>query len=133
MASEPTPIDEYLRSVDEPRRATLEELRSTIRSIVPGAEEVISYRLPAFRVDGEVIAGFSATAKGCSYYPFSGRTLTTLAEDLRGYSQTKGALHFTPDKPLPKTLVRKLIKARLGEVAVGRGRTSSTKRTAKSR
>jgi uncharacterized protein YdhG (YjbR/CyaY superfamily) len=100
---------------------------------VPGAEEVISYRLPAFRADGEVIAGFSATAKGCSYYPFSGRTLTTLAEDLRGYSQTKGALHFAPDKPLPKTLVRKLIKARLGEFAVGRGRTSSPKRTAKSR
>jgi len=51
----------------------------------------------------------------CSYYPFSGRTLKTLAKELKGYSQTKSALHFDPKKGLPTTLVRKLLKARLAE------------------
>jgi uncharacterized protein YdhG (YjbR/CyaY superfamily) len=62
-----------------------------------------------------VVAGFSATAKGCSYFPFSGTTLRTLADDLRKYDQTKSSLHFRPDAPLPSALVRKLIRARLGE------------------
>jgi uncharacterized protein YdhG (YjbR/CyaY superfamily) len=108
-------IDGYLAKVRGDRRIALDKLRKTIRSIVPKAEECISYRMPAFRFDGAVIAGFQATAKGCSYYPFSGTTLRTLAEDLRGYDMTKSALHFSPDRPLPATLVRKLIKARIAE------------------
>jgi uncharacterized protein YdhG (YjbR/CyaY superfamily) len=62
-----------------------------------------------------VVAGFSATAKGCSYFPFSGSTLGTLADQLRGFEQTKSSLHFDPEKPLPVTLVRSLLKARIAE------------------
>jgi uncharacterized protein YdhG (YjbR/CyaY superfamily) len=108
-------IDEYLASVDLVNRALLEELRETIRAVVPEVEECISYRIPAFRYDGRVIAGFSATSKGCSYYPFSGRTLKTLARDIEGYGATKSALHFGRDKPLPASLVKKLLKARIAE------------------
>lgn len=108
-------IDDYLSGVPADQRALLGKLRKTIRSIVPKARECISYRIPAFRVDGRVIAGFKATARGCSYYPFSGRTLRTLAGDLRAFDQTKSALHFGPDRPLPAALVRKLIRARLAE------------------
>jgi uncharacterized protein YdhG (YjbR/CyaY superfamily) len=108
-------IDDYLAGVSAEKRAVLSKLRKTIRSVVPKAEECISYRLPAFRLDGRVIAGFSATAKGCSYFPFSGRTLRTLAADVRAYDQTKSALHFGPDRPLPASLVRKLLKARIAE------------------
>jgi uncharacterized protein YdhG (YjbR/CyaY superfamily) len=110
-----TTIDEYLATVTGERRAALDKLRKTILTIVPRAEECISYRMPAFRLDGKVVAGFAATAKGCSYYPFSGRTLQTLAAELGSYSQTKGALHFEVSRPLPATLVRKLIKARIAE------------------
>ena len=78
-------------------------------------QECISYRIPAFRVNGVVIAGFCATAKGCSYFPFSGSTLRSLARDVSRYDQTKGSLHFSPDEPLPITLVRKLIKVRIAE------------------
>jgi uncharacterized protein YdhG (YjbR/CyaY superfamily) len=109
-------IDEYLAAVSGPRRLALDGLRKTIRSIVPEAEECISYGIPAFRLRGAVVAGFSATAKGCSYFPFSGSTLRTLAGDLRGYEQTKSALHFGPDEPLPAALVRKLIKVRIDEI-----------------
>jgi uncharacterized protein YdhG (YjbR/CyaY superfamily)/TfoX/Sxy family transcriptional regulator of competence genes len=108
-------IDAYLVRLNPTNRALLEELRTTIRAAVPQAEECISYRLPAFRLEGRIIAGFSATSKGCSYYPFSGTTLKTLAEVVEGYDQTKGALHFGPDNPLPKSLVRQLLRARIAE------------------
>ena len=68
-------IDEYLAGVPRPQRAVLEEVRQTIRSIVPDSEECISYAIPAFRLDGRIVAGFAARAKGCSYFPFSGSTL----------------------------------------------------------
>ena len=115
MARKITSIDGYLATVSGERRTTLETLRETIRSIIPKAEECISYRIPAFRLRGVVVAGFCATTKGCSYFPFSGSTLKNLASHLGGYEQTKSSLHFAPDQPLPVTLVRRLIKARIGE------------------
>jgi len=107
-------VDEYLRRIEEPKRRTLEALRSTILEIVPDAEQVISYRVPAFRIGGETVAGFAAFRDHLSYLPFSGSVLPDLADDLQGYTMTKSALHFSVDRPLPKTLVKKLIAVRLG-------------------
>ena len=115
MARKPTTIDEYLAAVKGEKRAALDKLRKTIRGIVPKAEECISYGIPAFRLDGNIVAGFAATKKGCSYFPFSGSTLGSLAEEVEDYEQTKSSLHFDPAAPLPATLVRKLIKARIAE------------------
>ena len=113
-----TTIDGYLATVPADRRAALQKLRKQIHAALPGAVECISYNMPAFRQNekGKVVAGFIATKGGCSYFPFSGTTLGTLAKDLKSYSQTKSALHFDPRKGLPATLVRKLIKARLAEL-----------------
>jgi uncharacterized protein YdhG (YjbR/CyaY superfamily) len=116
MAAKPTTIDDYLAKVTGEKQRALNELRRQLRVLIPKADECISYGLPAFRVDGTVVAGFAATAKGCSYYPFSGSTLANLADDLAGYSRTAGALHFKPQEPLPRALVRKLVKMRLSEV-----------------
>jgi uncharacterized protein YdhG (YjbR/CyaY superfamily) len=115
MARKPTTIDEYLAPVKGVKRAALDKLRETIRAIVPQAEERISYGMPAFRFNGKIVAGFAATAKGCSYFPFSGSTLRTLADELENYDKTKSSLHFDPAQPLPVTLVRKLIKTRVTE------------------
>ena len=115
MARKPTTIDEYLAAVKGEKRAALDKLRKTIRGIVPKAEECISYGIPAFSLDGNIVAGFAATKKGCSYFPFSGSTLGTLAEELEDYEQTKSSLHFDSAAPLPATLVRKLINARIAE------------------
>lgn len=109
-------IDRYLAGLDEPKRATLEALRRTILEIVPDAEQTISYRVPAFRVDGKTVAGFAAFKEHLSYLPFSGSVLRRLGADLDGYTMTKGALHFPVDRPLPKTLVEKLIRVRLDEI-----------------
>jgi len=114
-ASKPATIDAYFSTVKGERREALEVLRRTIRTIVPDAEECISYGIPAFRHDGRIVAGFQATATGCSYYPFSGTTLGTLKRELEGYAGTKSAVHFGPDRPLPVALVRKLIRARIAE------------------
>jgi uncharacterized protein YdhG (YjbR/CyaY superfamily) len=109
-------VDEYLRAVEEPKRSTLEALRGTILEIVPDAEQVISYRVPAFRVGGKTVAGFAAFSDHLSYLPFSGSVLAQLPYQLTGYTMTKSALHFPVDRPLPKTLVKKLIAVRLGEI-----------------
>ena len=106
-------IDEYLSALEEPNRGTLETLRQTILDIVPDAEQVISYRVPAFRVGGQTIAGFAAFKDHLSYLPFSGSVLPELADDLGDYAMTKSSLHFTPDRPLPRALVEKLITVRL--------------------
>ncbi len=112
----PTSIDDYLARVGDDTRALLQDLRKKIHRALPGAEECISYSMPAFRSKGHVVAGFAATARGGSYYPFSGTTLTTVAADLEGLSKTKSAVHFTADQPLSAALVRKLVKARLAEI-----------------
>jgi uncharacterized protein YdhG (YjbR/CyaY superfamily) len=108
-------VDEYLRGIEEPKRSTLEGLRRTILEVVPDAEQVISYRVPAFRVQGKTIAGFAAFKNHLSYLPFSGSVLPQLADELTGYTMTKSALHFPVDRPLPKPLVKKLIQTRLAE------------------
>jgi uncharacterized protein YdhG (YjbR/CyaY superfamily) len=80
---------------------------------VPEAEQVISYGLPAFRVDGRTVAGFAAFKNHLSYLPFSGSVLERLGDELEGYTMTKSALHFPVDRPLPKPLVKKLVALRL--------------------
>ena len=95
----------------------LQALRRTILEIIPEAEEVISYRVPAFRVQGKTVAGFAAFKTHLSYLPFSGSVLPRLADDLHGYTMTKSALHFPVDEPLPKALVQKLIAVRLDEAS----------------
>ena len=95
-------VDNYLRGVEEPKRSTLQALSRTILEIVPDAEEVTSYGVPAFRVRGKTVAGFAAFESHLSYLPFSGSVLEQLAPDLEGYTMTKSALHFPIDRPLPR-------------------------------
>jgi len=106
-------IDRYLAGVEEPKRATLSELRQTILGVVPDAEQGISYGVPAFKIRGKTIAGFAAFKHHLSYLPHSGSVFPELGDDLAGYSMSSGALRFDIDKPLPKELVAKLIAVRL--------------------
>jgi uncharacterized protein YdhG (YjbR/CyaY superfamily) len=86
-------VDAYLAEVDEPKRSTLQALRRTILEIVPDAEQLISYRIPAFRVQGKIVAGFAAFRNHLSYLPFSGSVLPQLADELHDHTMTKSA-HF---------------------------------------
>jgi len=107
-------IDEYLAALSDDQRAALEKLRKTIRAAAPEAEECISYGLPAFRLNG-VLVGFGATANHCAFYPMSGSTVAAYKDELKDYKTSKGTIRFAPDKPLPVSLVRKLVRARIAE------------------
>lgn len=106
-------IDDYLSGLDEAYRAALEDLRTDILAFVPDAEQCISYNMPAFRVDGKVVAGFAAFKKHLSYLPHSGAVIPQFRDELADYGGTDGSLHFTPDHPLPRELVGRLIQAKL--------------------
>jgi uncharacterized protein YdhG (YjbR/CyaY superfamily) len=106
-------IDRYLDALEEPKRTTLARLRQTILDKLPGAEQAISYGLPAFKVRGKTIAGFAAFKNHLSYLPHSGSVFPELKDELTGYTTSSGALRFRIDEPLPAPLVEKLIAVRL--------------------
>jgi len=105
-------VDRYLTSLEEPKRSTLDALRRTILDIVPEAEQCISYGVPAFRLQGKVIAGFAAFKNHLSYLPHSGSVFPELGDTIAHYKTSSGALQFPVDRPLPKALVKKLIAIR---------------------
>jgi uncharacterized protein YdhG (YjbR/CyaY superfamily) len=115
-------IDDYLASLDEPKRSTLGELRRTILGLVPEAEQCISYGSPAFKVEGKTIAGFAAFKHHLSYLPHSGSVIPQLADEVAGYVTSKGALQFPIDAPLPAELVEKLVSLRISQAFGGSSR-----------
>ncbi len=111
----PNAIDEYLAGVNTDQRVALEKLRKTIRAVAPKVEECISYGIPAFRLNGRSLVFFGAWANHCALYPGSSATLKKFRNDLKGFQTSKGTIRFSPDKPLPLALVKKLVKARMAE------------------
>ena len=116
MAGKPKTIDEYLAAVSDDQRAALEKLRKTIKAAAPKAEECINYGLAAFRLNGKNLVAFGASAKHCSFHPMDGHTVDTFKDELKDFDTSKGTIRFAADKPLPATLVRKLVKARIAEI-----------------
>jgi len=112
-------IDEYLAPLAPGQRAALEKLRRDIRAAAPGAEECISYQIPAFRLDGKLLVAFGAAAKHCAFYP-GAFPIEALASDLAAYDTSKGTIRFPEDEPLPAALVRKIVRARIAEQGAGR-------------
>jgi uncharacterized protein YdhG (YjbR/CyaY superfamily) len=109
----PTSVDEYLAAVaSDEARAALSELRATIRSEVPEAEEVISYGIPTFKLNGFIVS-FAAFKNHCSFFP--GHTVRDFAGELTGFKTSKGTIQFLPNKPLPEALVRAIVRARVTE------------------
>ncbi len=106
-------IDAYLADLDDPKRATLQGLRQTILEVIPDAEEGISYKMPAFRLNGTVVAGFAAFKNHLGYLPHSGSVFPQLQEEVSPYRTSRGALQFPVDVPLPKSLVEQLVRVRI--------------------
>jgi uncharacterized protein YdhG (YjbR/CyaY superfamily) len=116
MLAKALTIDEYLAPLSKEKRAALEKLRRAIRVAAPGAEECISYGIPAFRLGGWLLVGFGAAAKHCAFYP-GAHPVEAHKEELEAYDTSKGTVRFRPDRPLPDSLVRKLVKTRIAEYA----------------
>ncbi len=108
-------VDTYLAAVPEPARTTLNKMRATIRSVVPAeATEAISYGIPSFKYKGSLVF-YAAFANHCSLFPGSKAVIKAFENDLRHYTLSKGTIRFPADKPLPASLVKKIVKARLAE------------------
>jgi 3-methyladenine DNA glycosylase AlkD/uncharacterized protein YdhG (YjbR/CyaY superfamily) len=118
-------IDEYLAGVRADQRAALETLRQTIRAVAPNAEEYIGYGLAAFRLNGRPLVAFGATANHCAFYPMNSTTVEAFQGQLKGYETSKGTIRFPSNKPLPASLVRKMVNARIAE-STGKTRWAST-------
>ena len=112
----PKTIDDYLAALPDDQREALEKIRQVIRTTAPDAEECISYGLASYRQNGMLVA-FGAAKNHCAFYPMSGSTVKKHEDELKKYDTSKGTIRFQADKPLPATLVRKLVKARLAENA----------------
>ena len=119
----PKDIDEYLAGVPEPARSTLNKIRAVIRSAAPPeTTETISYRIPAFKYK-QVLIWFAAFSDHCSLFP-TAAIVEAFKDELKEYSTSKGTIHFPLDKPLPATLVKRMVKARVAHI-------ESKKRSAK--
>ena len=108
-------IDEYLAAVKADQRAALQKLRRAIHGAAPKAQECISYGIPAFRLNGRSLVFFGAWANHCALYPGSSATLKKFRNELTDFPISKGTIRFSADKPLPVSLVKKLVKARIAE------------------
>lgn len=108
-------VDEYLAGVPEPACSTLKHIRAAIRSVVPKeTTEVISYGMPMFKFNG-MLVGYAAFKNHCSLFPTGSGVIEKFAKELKGYSTSRGTIQFPPDKPLPDSLLKKIVKARVAE------------------
>ncbi len=110
-------IDRHLKNFSGAQLETLQHLRNTILSIIPQAEECLSYGMPAFAINGKVVAGFDGFKNHCSYFPHSGSVLEEIESFPEWCEVSKGTLKFPIGKKLPKTLVRKLISVRRSQLS----------------
>jgi uncharacterized protein YdhG (YjbR/CyaY superfamily) len=116
VAAKPASFDEYLASLPPDQRRALEDLRTTIARVLPQAEERMAYGICAYH-QGRMVVGFGAHGGQCALYLMSNRTVRDHARELDGYDTSTGTVRFLPSEPLPKVLVRRLVKARLAENA----------------
>lgn len=118
-------IDAYLAALPPEQRAALEILRGQIRAAAPQAEETISYGLPTFKLQGNLVH-FGAAAKHCAFYPGA---VGVFAERLKGFDVSKGTIRFQPDAPLPPDLVRDIVDYRVAQnQAIAEERAAKKKR-----
>ena len=110
-------VTDYVENIDDPaRRAELTRLVDIARRIVPDAEEGMGYGMPALRHRGKPLFAVVSAAKHLSLCPSSGSIVEALADDLDGYSVSKGTIRFDVDRPLPESVVEKVVRMRVDEI-----------------
>ena len=110
-------VDEYMAGLPDDRRAVMEQLRSTIRAAATEATEVISYNMPALRLNGRFLVSYEAFKRHYSLFPWTDQMVAELGGALKPYAVGKGTLRFPSDEPIPLDLVSRIVEIRNREVA----------------
>ena len=126
----PETVDDYLATLDDDARRTLQSVRASITKAAPKAEETISYGFPAFRLNGKLLACFRGARAHCSYHPMSGRIVAANRAALSGYETSAGTIRFPIGTPLPARIIRLLVKARIAEMDAPAGRKAAAEKPA---
>ena len=116
MSGTPATPEAYLARLPDVQRRTLSNLRGEIRAYLPEAEECMSYGMPGFR-QGRMVAGYAAFKHHMGYYPHSGGIVSQMTELLSDWKTSKSGVLFTPETPLPRDILHRLIDLRLAEIA----------------
>jgi uncharacterized protein YdhG (YjbR/CyaY superfamily) len=110
-------VDEYIASQPRAAQGLLKRVRSAIRKAVPGAEEVISYKMPTYKLHGDRMLFFAGWRQHYSLYPASERLVAAFEDDLAPYEVKKGTIRFPLSEPVPVRLIERIAKFRAREVA----------------
>ena len=109
-------VTSYIEAQDEPKRSTLLAVRQSILEIEPSLEQVIAWNSPQFKYKGKYAVGLCAFKNHLTFSPQSAEVMAAHADDLAEYVVSKSSFQFAVDQPLPKSLLTKLLKARLAEL-----------------
>ena len=109
-------IDEYLAALPQDVKTELQRIRTTISSTVPGVKERIAYHVCVFSAKKDLV-GFASQKNYCSFYTMSPHLVKSMEEDLQDYQVSGTTIHFTPQEPLPESLIKKIVRARLLEIS----------------
>lgn len=107
-------VDAYIAAAPAKMQKALRAMRAAVRAAAPAAEETISYGMPAYKYRGQLVF-FAAFEEHCSFFPGSKGILRTFRRELKPFDASVGTIRFTPGKPLPAALVRKIVKRRVEE------------------
>jgi uncharacterized protein YdhG (YjbR/CyaY superfamily) len=110
-------VDDYIATKPDAMRPILARVRSVIRKAIPSAVEVISYQIPAYKVDGTAALYFAGWKEHYSLYPATGQVAVRFGKELARYTISKGTIRFPLDEPVPVKLIAKIAKLRAQETA----------------
>jgi uncharacterized protein YdhG (YjbR/CyaY superfamily) len=110
-------VSDYLAAQPPQARKVLRQVRAAIRKAVPGADEVISYQMPAYKKDGAIVLYFAGWKAHYSLYPMTGPVVASFGDALAGYERSKGTIRFPLDEPVPVRLITRLAKFRAAQAA----------------
>jgi len=110
-------IDDFINSIsDSDRKQAMAEVCRIALDHIPNPTDGVSYNLPAYFYRNKPVIGFANNKNFMSVYPFSGKVVEKMREDLTNFEHTPGSIHFTSDKPLTEAVINKLIELRLHEI-----------------
>lgn len=123
-------VEEYLSLFPETQRNVLEKIQKAIRQAAPKAEEIISYGMPAYKLNG-VLVYFGGFKNHCSFFPAGNSAIKKFSNELKAYKTSKGTIQFPMSEPVPVSLIKKIVKERVKENELKQKAKSDKKITAR--